>query len=317
MNKSSVADPVVSVILSLYNPDLKYLAEQLDSIAAQDFDDFEVVVYNDNPNGDDLSAFCQDHLGKKALRYFATKKNRGYVKAFEHLVSLANGRCLAFCDQDDLWAPSRLSAGVKALNSGALLVTCDRKIISADDRILCESWRHSHPTFPETSWNTGDCITAQAVFTCYSIGMATMIRSDIAKALRPFPACTGHDKWLVLGASALGTCAFIDSPLVSYRRHETNMTGSLSRISCKQDWYNTRCADALELAQTFALRFPSYPDVARIIDFARARVEHNVWSIYRNRDLAPAIARFEIALHFTPNWLFKLALQIKTNLLSG
>ena len=139
------------LFMSLYNPDLKYLAEQLDSIAAQDFDDFEVVVYNDNPIGDDLSAFCRDHLGKKPLRYFATKKNRGYVKAFEHLVSLANGRCLAFCDQDDLWAPSRLSAGVKALSSGALLVTCDRKIISADDKILCESWRHSHPTFPETS----------------------------------------------------------------------------------------------------------------------------------------------------------------------
>lgn len=296
---------LVSTVMSLYKPDEGYLAEQLDTIDAQDYSDMEVVVYNDCPEDEDRSVFCLSHCRRHPVRYFHGTENLGYVKAFEKLVGLAKGDFIAFSDQDDRWLPGRISEGIKPLKEGCLLSVCDRMVIDGEGRVEVESWRSSHPKDPETNWNTGDHFVPQAVFTCYAIGMAIMVRSDVARCLTPFPICTGHDKWLVLGANAMGDCAFIDKALVQYRRHGTNVTGKLSGITCKADWHRTRVRDSCELARTFAERFPSSPDLPSIISFAQAREDGDVAGMWRYRYLAPKVAEFEILTKHMPNWIFK------------
>ena len=302
--------PKVSVLMSIYQPDAGYLAEQLETIDAQTFDDFEVVVYNDCPADRSWEGFCREHCAEHPLRYVPGDTNRGYVKAFEHLVGLAEGEYIALCDQDDRWLPGRLAAGVAALDQGYVLACCDRQIIDGSGRVTVESWRTEHPEDASSNWQSGDHITDRAAFTCYSIGMATMIRTSVARDLIPFSSWVGHDKWLALGASELGACAFIEQPLVQYRRHENNKTGTLHGISCKEDWYRTRVEDSFGLAKDFTARFPNSPDAPSILSFAQARKERNIFGIWQNRRLAPEVSRFEIALRFIPDPLFKLLLPI-------
>ena len=301
--------PKVSVLMSIYQPDEVYLAEQLETIAAQDYDDFEVVVYNDCPTDGSREAFCREHCAGRTLRYVHGDTNRGYVKAFEHLMGLAEGEYIALCDQDDRWLPGRLAAGVRALDEGYVLACCDRQIIDGEGRVTVESWRAAHPDDATCSWKSGDRITQRAAFACFSIGMATMVRTDVARSLTPFPTCTGHDKWLALGASAMGPCANIERPLVQYRQHGSNQTGVLRGIESKADWYRKRTEDSHELVEEFARRFPDSPDLSDMRAFAEARLARDVLGMWRYRDLAPQVAKFEIALRLTPEWAFKALMR--------
>ena len=299
-----------SVLMSIYRPDERYLSEQLESIAAQDRDDFEVIIYNDCPEDDTWEDFCREHCPGHPVRYVASERNRGYIKAFEYLVGLAEGEYVALCDQDDRWLPNRLSRGVELLDRGYLLVSCDRQVIDREGAVTEASWRASHSGDASVVWQTGDHFTAQAGFSCYSIGMATMLRTDVARSLVPFPTCTGHDKWLALGASAMGDCANIEEPLVQYRQHGGNQTGSLHGVSCKADWYRDRTRCAYELVEEFGKRFPNHPDLAEMRAFAQARLDGDVMGMWRHRWLAPQVASFEIALRFVPDWVFRTALRL-------
>lgn len=302
--------PKVSVLMSIYRPDAGYLAEQLETIDAQTFDDFEVVVYNDCPTDRSWEGFCREHCAGHPLRYVQGGTNRGYVKAFEYLVGLAEGEYIALCDQDDRWLPGRLAAGVAALDEGYVLACCDRQVIDGKGTVTVESWRAAHSGDATCTWASGDYITPQAAFACYSIGMATMVRADVARALAPFPTCTGHDKWLALGASQMGPCANIEEPLVQYRQHGSNQTGTLRGIGSKDDWRRKRVEDSHELVEVFARRFPDAPDLPDMCAFAQARLAGDVRGMWCHRNLAPQVARFEIALHFTPDWVFRALLRL-------
>ena len=95
----------VCVLLSAYKPDLKFFAEQLDSIDKQTFP-LTLLVRNDCPESDSLERFIQAHITKNAYRYYHGDNNLGYVKSFEALLSLAEGDYVVLCDQDDIWAVS-------------------------------------------------------------------------------------------------------------------------------------------------------------------------------------------------------------------
>ena len=300
---------LVSVVMSIYKPNLKFLGEQLDSIDAQDIDDLEVIVYNDCPEDDRREAFCREHCTRHPLRYIHGKENRGYVKAFEFLVQQAQGAYLAFSDQDDIWLPGRIEKCLAPLEEGYLLVSCDRQVIDGEGKIEVESWRAAHPKAIENQWQTGERLLPQAVFTCFSIGMATMMRTDVARELIPYPTCTGHDKWLTMGADALGACAFVNQALVQYRRHGSNVSGTMSNITCKADWYERRTEPSFQLAQTFCGRFPDAPECDEVRAFAEARKQRDVLRIWKYRRIAPLVSYFEIVLKIVPEPLLKRLLN--------
>jgi len=302
--------PRVSVIMSIYQPDERYLREQLASIDAQDFDDMDVIVYNDCPGDERWEDFCHACCTRHELCYVPGDVNRGYAKAFEHLVELADGDYLAFSDQDDVWLPGRVARGVEALDAGHLLACCDRQVIDGEGTVTVQSIRRAQPHEHSLTWQTGEHYARHAATTCYSIGMATMVRASTARELTPFPTCTGHDKWLALGCNTLGTCANIDEPLVQYRQHGNNVTGTMSGIASKRDWYERRVIPSLELALEYATRFPTSPDAEDILDFALARERGDVRALWRQRDIAPKVAAFEIVRALAPDWAFSRTVSL-------
>ncbi len=95
---------LISVVIPVFNAEA-YLAETVASILAQDYRPLEVIVVDDGSSDRSLAvaeklrpAVCvlhQANAGPSAAR------NRG--------IEISQGRYLAFCDADDLWAPGRLS----------------------------------------------------------------------------------------------------------------------------------------------------------------------------------------------------------------
>lgn len=300
----------VYVLLSAFKPNLKFFAEQLDSIDKQTYP-ITLLVRNDCPESPSLECFIRAHIKNNAYQYYHGEKNLGYVKSFEELLSRAKGEFVVFCDQDDIWEPDRVEVSLnQMIREGSILDVCDRSEIDENGNTLVDSYRKAHPNSPEVNWHSGEDITVQAASVCYGIGMALMLNEGAAKSLIPFPESTAHDLWLTLGCSELGKCSFTMVPLVKYRRHGDNETGFLAGIASKEDWYSTRVKNRIDTAKQFAERFPNSPHLKDIMGFADARERRSIVGLIKYRRACPSIAKAEIALRLMPNWLFALFLYI-------
>lgn len=98
--------PAVSVITPAYNAAL-FLAETIDSVRAQTFDDWELLIVDDGSTDatDDLLAEYQERDGRiRVLR----QTNAGPSAARNHGMREARGAFFAFLDSDDVWEPTYL-----------------------------------------------------------------------------------------------------------------------------------------------------------------------------------------------------------------
>ena len=303
-------DTKVTVLMSVYHPEPAFLQKQLESIDEQTYPEKQLLIWIDDPADTTTKAWIEKQSLSIPFEIRQAKENLGYVKAFEKLVSMANTPYIAFSDQDDIWDPKKLEKCIRTLEEEeAVLVTTDLKTIDQDDQVLSESDCRDH-TNVQNSWRTGDHVVLEASVNCMAIGMAIVMRADAAKAAIPFPACTGHDKWLALTAGTCGKLAYIKEPLVSHRVHGRNLTGALSGITCKKDYKLDRIDTSYELAREFASRFSSCEDCGRIMAFATARKEGDIRGLWKNRQIAPDIVKFEILYQLIPDFLFKLVLQV-------
>lgn len=98
-----------SVALCTYNGE-KFLAEQLESILAQQFPVDEIVVCDDAST--DRTAEILHEYQKRfpnIFRVFINEENLGYVLNFEKALSLCSENIVFLCDQDDIWFENKVS----------------------------------------------------------------------------------------------------------------------------------------------------------------------------------------------------------------
>lgn len=108
--------PLVSVVVTCYNREA-YLAEALDSILAQRFTSYEVVLVDDGST-DDSARIAAEYAERfhERLRYHC-QANQGAAAAKNTGVQLAAGRYLAFLDSDDIWTPDKLEVQLRDAGS--------------------------------------------------------------------------------------------------------------------------------------------------------------------------------------------------------
>jgi glycosyltransferase involved in cell wall biosynthesis len=100
--------PLVSVVVPVYNGE-RYLGEALDSILAQDYDPFEVIVVDDG--SDDGGAELARARDVRVL----VQANGGPAAARNAGIAASRGSFVAFLDQDDLWVPGKLAKQIEML----------------------------------------------------------------------------------------------------------------------------------------------------------------------------------------------------------
>jgi CDP-glycerol glycerophosphotransferase len=121
---SARPSPEVSVVVPVYNVE-PYLPQCLDSLLAQTFDDYEVVVVNDGSTDGSrviIDRYVAEHPGRvRAL----DKPNGGLADARNYGIDNSSGKYLAFVDGDDEVEPDMLSAmHARARATEADMVMC-------------------------------------------------------------------------------------------------------------------------------------------------------------------------------------------------
>ena len=98
--------PQISVIVPVYNVE-KYLHRCVDSILAQTFTDFELILVDDG-SPDNCGAICDDYAQKDARVHVIHQENQGQAAARNRAVAEANGEWIHFVDSDDMIHPQML-----------------------------------------------------------------------------------------------------------------------------------------------------------------------------------------------------------------
>ncbi len=101
--------PKISVIMSGYKEDIRYLKEAIDSILNQTYKDFELIFLLDNPSNKDIIQLLNGYCEKDGrIRFYINEENLGLAKTLNKALTFVTGEYIARMDADDVSMPNRL-----------------------------------------------------------------------------------------------------------------------------------------------------------------------------------------------------------------
>ncbi len=125
--------PRVSVGLTVYNGE-PFLAETLDSLLAQTFEDFELIIC-DNASTDRTAEIVGDYAARDArIRYVRHPRNFGASGNERRAFALSRAPYFRWSGADDLYAPESIARCVEVLDRDPRVVLTYPKAKFIDDR---------------------------------------------------------------------------------------------------------------------------------------------------------------------------------------
>lgn len=216
------AAPKVAVLLCAFNG-AKHLDEQLASLAAQEGVFVEVFARDDGSTDGTLEILAKHSDRWPSLVKPLGGEKLGPAQGFLGLLREApEGFDLyAFCDQDDVWLPDKLSRAAKRLThekADEARLYCSR-VICVDEMLR----------FRGPARLLGDSRFEHLLFENIAFGNTIVMNSAAAAVIRsrtPGDGLIMHDWWCALVISALGQVLYDPEPSVLYRQHGTNAVGA-------------------------------------------------------------------------------------------
>ena len=120
--------PKISIGLPVYNGE-RFLAETIESVLAQTFTDFELVI-SDNGSSDRTKEICQGYvLRDQRVRFVRSDVNRGASWNYRRVFELSRGTYFRWAPADDLFAPESLAECTATLDANPDVVLCYPKTL--------------------------------------------------------------------------------------------------------------------------------------------------------------------------------------------
>ena len=201
--------PLLSIIVPVYDVE-RYLQKCIDSILAQTFTDFELILVDDG-SPDNCPALCDAAAAKDARIRVLHQKNGGLSAARNAGLDVARGEWIGFVDSDDYIAPEMYETLYKAVQStGADLALCD--YVKVDETgALCTQ---THVAVPQKSL-TGRELLQKAYWTTVQIACNKLYHRTIFAQLR-YPVGKLNEDFFVIPEICLNTQKAVVVPDVLY-----------------------------------------------------------------------------------------------------
>jgi glycosyltransferase involved in cell wall biosynthesis len=221
---------MVDILLATYNGE-KYLREQLDSLLAQTYQDFRIVIRDDGST-DATMDIIKEYLirhGEKIVLIRDDRKCGSPAKNFMELMKHTRADYIMFCDQDDVWLPDkvqkmlvRMQAEEKSSADGAepILLFTDYYVVDADLKVM---------DVPEDSLQIAKHFHSfnRLLVQNYITGCTCMINKTACLLAGEYDErILMHDWWVALYVSAMGHIVHFPEKLMYYRQHGGNDVGA-------------------------------------------------------------------------------------------
>ncbi len=222
--------PPVSVVIPAYNRATTIRAA-IESVLAQTWDDFELIVVDDGSKDDTLAEARK--VTDPRVRVVENPRNMGAAGARNTGISEARGTWIAFQDSDDEWLPTKLEKQMaRLLAPGAAhvgaycgLLTLGLLGDKAEDRLRLRYVPNSDIALVD-----GDIVASLLQANMIST-QTLVVRRDLILELGRFDEdTTPIEDWdFVIRLAQRGSIAFVDEPLVHQRFSENSITRNTAR----------------------------------------------------------------------------------------
>lgn len=215
--RSEAWRPSVSVVIPTHNR-RHLLPRTLSSVLGQVGVDLEVIVV-DEASRDDTEAYLRG-LGDDRVRVLRHEQPKGTARARNAGIDLAAGSYVAFCDDDDFWAPDKLAVQLGTLRRQPLARWSAVGIIVVDERLRVIGYRLP-PDGPEAA---RALLARNVILSPSGVVAATDLLRELGGFDPALPIMPDWDLWIRLAlVSPLASC---DRPLLAYVKHSRSQTSA-------------------------------------------------------------------------------------------
>ncbi len=228
--------PRVTVGMPVFNGE-RFLPETLDSVLAQTFGDFELVI-SDNASTDRTEKICRSYASRDPrVRYYRSNVNRGAAWNHNRVFELARGEYFKWWSHDDLCAPEFLEECVAVLDGDPGVVLCFARTQMVDAEGQPATMYDVRPMTRVDSSHPyqrfhGVICPEHWCFQVYGLGRAAVLRQT-----RLIGNYTGSDRVLLADLALRGRFHEIPSTLSFNREHPSRSIRTHS-IYTAAAWYD-------------------------------------------------------------------------------
>ena len=231
--------PRVSIGLPVFNGE-RYLKEALDSLLAQTYTDFDIII-SDNASTDNTERICLDYVAKdRRIRYYRLEKNLGMAANYKQVFELRTGKYFKWAAADDICMPDYLSRCVEVLDSDSSVV-----LVCAGALYIDENGKSLSKAKP--AWNLQFdsayerlryviCLGSYAGLDAWS-GLA---RADALSKTRLIPSYPCGDKRPLGELCLLGRFIEIPEYLYMRRQHGGTSSDNTANLEWMEDFFKAK-----------------------------------------------------------------------------
>jgi glycosyltransferase involved in cell wall biosynthesis len=224
------AVPKVTIVMSTYNGGA-FLAEQLESVIAQTYSDWSLLIRDDGST-DDTAKIVEEFSKRdsRIRRVFDSVGNLGPARSFFLLLGKVESPLFMCCDQDDVWLSHKVEEAVRILDRKEpeipRLLFTELEVVNADLSQIAASFMKYQKFDPRKAGSLRGLLMQNVIVGCTVAGNAALLTAMTNSKFKTFQGGLMHDWWLGLVAAAFGEIEYSSRPSLLYRQHARNSLGA-------------------------------------------------------------------------------------------
>ncbi|MBN9378525.1 MAG: hypothetical protein BGO14_08505 [Chlamydiales bacterium 38-26] len=221
--------PRIDILLATCNGE-KYLADQLDSLLKQEYQNIRLIV-RDDASQDQTPSILKSYQTAypEKITVHEGKEKLGVKGNFSKLMEFSAAPYVMFADQDDVWLPHKVKQTLNVMQQlerkygeQPLLVHSDLVVVDENLRVLNRSFWKYAGIKPHAGTNLNRLLSQNVVTGC-----TVMVNRLLIEIAKPIPVeAFMHDWWIALTAASFGQIGCINVPTLYYRQHSKNTLGA-------------------------------------------------------------------------------------------
>ncbi len=234
---SENTSPKVSIGLPVYNG-AKYVRDAIESVLAQDFEDFELII-SDNASGDETQEICKSFASADSrIKYVRHPKNIGAAKNYNYTFLASSGEYFHWLAHDDLIGPrflSRCLDAYKARVDDPAIVFPSFEFIDEDNNVLERPKRVVETTAGKASHRLIETLDSYGAM----IEVYGLFRRESLSKTRLIGSYVSSDLFFLAECALVGPIVRIDCEPQFFRRmHDTSSRRANTTNEAVLQWFD-------------------------------------------------------------------------------
>lgn len=241
--KLGLEEPSISVVLPNYNGS-DFLKKAVDSVLAQTFTDFELIVVEDGST--DQSAELLASYSDSRIRVILLEQNEHICVALNTGLAAARGKYIARIDSDDCWLPNKLEKQYRYMEENPDCGACFSlvTVVDEDETILKQEQSPFVSIFREGNRSRYEWLRYLFFYGNHLCHSSAFFRRDIVQQIGPYRTSLvqlqDYEYWMRI--AGIRELYILQEPLVRYRHHlrggNVSEATQTNLIRSKYEFYN-------------------------------------------------------------------------------